>query len=556
MKILGLHTIYHDTGACLLDGQRVVAVAEERVNREKHSGKFPSLSIDYCLKEFGLTDINQVDYVAVDHLKDKRADIERELREFGYRGEIFFVDHHDAHAASAFFCSPFEDAAILVIDGEGSSAEAASSDRPASYLAGAFDKSRELQSFYRGTNSAMKLIKRTMSTDTHRHGIGNFYSAISRFLNFGEFGAGKVMGLAPYGGKKPESSRLLWENHNGDIVFNTDIKFRGDRNLAKFSKKFLGGVRARAEQTLPDDLYTELAWLCQYNCERGLVTIANWLWEVTRAKNICISGGVGLNSVSNQKIIDETPFEDIFVQPACSDTGIAFGCAMYVWHEVLGKPRFHRMDNAYLGREYKDEEIKEALRAREAEIVVEKRADIEAATAKLLADGNIVAWHQGGSEAGPRALGHRSILSDPRPVDARDRMNIRVKHREWWRPFAPSVLAERATEFFKLKTASPYMLLIAEVLEEKRDQVRAITHVDGTARVQTVTEKDNGRYYRMIKEFYKLTNVPLVLNTSFNDAGEPIVESPADSLNCFLKTDIDALIIDDYLIRKRKADAF
>ncbi|MFC1586820.1 carbamoyltransferase [Planctomycetota bacterium] len=550
MKILGLHTVYHDTGACLIDGHRIIAIAEERLNRIKYSSDFPKLSIKYCLDAFGLSNINEVDLIAVDHLKDKKPQIEMDIRNAGYQGEICFVNHHDAHAASAFFCSPFDDAAILIIDGEGSLASEASSDRQATYHHQKPTKARELQSFYRGYKSDLHLIKRTYSTPSHRNGVGNLYSGYSRFLNFGKFGAGKVMGLAPYGGKSKEWHELFWEDFDGDILYPGDLKMRGDRNMKKFGKIYGRGARPRTSEELPDDVYTEIAWQCQYNCERALVAMANWLQEITQAKYICISGGVGLNSVSNQQIIDQTPFEDIFIQPACSDTGIPFGAAMYAWHKLKHLPRFFQMDNAYLGRTYSDLEIKAALLDKADRIAFEKRSDLETHVARLLTEGAIVGWHESGSETGPRALGHRSIISDPRPADARDRMNNRVKHREWWRPFAPSALEEHARQYFALKTKSPFMLLIAEVHPDKRDKVRAITHVDGTARIQTVNEKDNGRYYRLIKAFYELTGVPLILNTSFNVTGEPIVESPADALNCFLGTDIDYLVLDDYLIAK------
>ncbi len=536
---MGLHTLYHDCGACVIDGQRVVSISEERLNRQKHWGGFPTLSVRYCLDAFGLSGFNEIDLVAVDHMKDRQRDIEATIRAAGYDGTIEFVDHHDAHAAGAYFCSPFDEAAVLVVDGEGSLAPE---------RRGLFHsyRPREVQSFYRADGEGLALLRRTYTRRTHRNGIGHFYGGVSRFLNLGPFGAGKVMGLAPYGRGNEE---LLFEFDGGDVLYRDALDLRGTRDLGRFGKRYAGGLAPRTDEALPDTAYADLAWRAQHNTERAMVAVAQWLYGQTRVNRLCLSGGVALNSVANQRVLDETPFEELFVQPACSDAGIPFGAAMHAWHVTLGRPRFFRMDDAFQGRLYTDEEVREALESRSG-LAWERPEDPAARAADLLAGGAIIGWFEGRSETGPRALGHRSLLADPRSVTLRERMNREVKRREPWRPFAPSVLSERAREYFELVCASPFMLLVARVVAARRAEVPAIVHVDGTARVQTV-DRGGGRFRRLIEAFDRRTGVPMVLNTSFNLAGNPIVETPGDALDCFLGSTTDALVLDSYLVRKR-----
>jgi carbamoyltransferase len=309
----------------------------------------------------------------------------------------------------------------------------------------------------------------------------------------------------------------------------------------------------RDESTkLPDDYYSSVAYAVQHVLERVAMQGARLLCDATQSPNICIAGGCGLNIDANTKFLTEAGFKHIFIQPGASDTGIPLGCVLFGYHMILGLPRFWTMKSASLGRRYDESEIRSALEKHKDQLTVTKSKNISAETAKLIADGNIIGWFQGGGEYGPRALGNRSILCNAAVKDMKDVLNNRVKHRESWRPFAAAILRERMHEYFELEEESPFMLLVAPVKKEKQSEVPSIVHIDGTCRVQSVTREANGRYYDLIQEFANITGIPLILNTSFNLGGDPIVETPDDTIRCFLATHMDYLVLEDYLIQKRQ----
>ncbi len=586
MHILGLKILGHDTGAALLKDDNAVAISQERLDRKKYSGKFPEESISYCLSAAGLNSIDDIDLVAVEQIDPTTEPLINLLKQHGWWDKIapktIFVNHHDAHAASAFFCSPFDDASVLVVDSAGQKAKLASG------LIGV-----ETETFYRGNKDGLHQITRNHAPVNqftgwllNFSGVGNFYSQVTYFLGFGKHEEGKTMGLAPYGkgeltSKIPEE-QFLKQTEQSRYIFPSRLEPHPDMGLKylfkktsysrrsalvrqlkllahAFSKKglayekpapfpktpeiFFEHPRANKNIKFPDNLYTELAYWAQFNLEKVMVDYATHLHNVTGSKNLCVAGGVGLNSVANKKILDQTPFENIFIQPASGDSGLALGAALWASHQIKKEPVKWRMTNAYLGRDYSEKEISDAVSSSGCKY--QKTENPETTAAKLLADEKIIGWFQGKSEYGPRALGNRSILCSPIPPGMKDRLNMQVKHRESFRPFAPACLQEAVSEYFELDCPSPFMLLIAKV---KKDNIPAVTHVDGTARVQTVNADQNPKFYSLIREFQKLTGVPVVLNTSFNDSGEPIVETPEDAIKTFKATDLDALIIGNYLL--------
>src|SRR3989344_2063269 len=586
MTILGLKILEHDTGAALLIDDKVVAISQERLDRKKYSRTFPKESINYCLSTAGLKSIDDVDVVAIEQITMTTAPLIDLLKQHGWWDKIahkaIFVNHHDAHAASAFFCSPFDDAAVLVVDSAGQKTKLATG------LIGV-----ETETFYRGNNDGLHQITRNYAPVNqftgwllNFSGIGNFYSQVTYFLGFGNHEEGKTMGLAPYGkggfiSNIPEE-QFLKRTAQSRYIFPSRLEPHPDMGLKYlfrktsisrrsallrqlksvvhyFSKKglayekpqhfpktpeiFFENPRANKKIKFPDGLYTELAYWAQFYLEKVMIEYATHLHNVTKSKNLCIAGGVGLNSVANKKILDNTPFENIFIQPASGDSGLALGAALWASHQLNKNPIKWRMDNAYLGREYGEKEIFDAVS--HSGCNYKKLDNPQATAAKLLADEKIIGWFQGKSEYGPRALGNRSILCSPVPPGMKDRLNMQVKHRESFRPFAPACLEELVSEYFNLDCPSPFMLLIAKV---KKDNIPAITHIDRTARGQTVNEDANPKFYSLIKEFQKITGVPVVLNTSFNDSGEPIVETPEDAVRTFKSINLDALIVGDYLL--------
>ena len=555
MNILGIHTFGHDTGAALISEGCLLAIGEERLNRIKHSGAFPHKSIRYLLDAANLKGVGDIDLIVgiTRTGKDwKNKEIEMVRGELGYSGKIHTISHHTAHAASAFYPSPFDEATIMVIDGLGSNAADMVQEAKTPFIFRVIDKKirkhfEEVQSFYRAMDGRLHTIRKDYAMPGYSNGLGLLYMGTSVFVGLGDFGSGKVMGLAPYGEHTDgRFRRNFYEIVDGAVLIPSEKNFV--RHIDHFQRMYYPDIPKRVKQALPDEVYTEIAFEVQDALEKALIEIANHLYRISPSKNLCYAGGVGLNSVANKKILDNTPFENIFVQPAACDTGIALGCALYGAHMLNEEDhKRYRFKNAYLGRQYNDGEILTTLK-NTVNIKFSKESDVVKKAAGFLSEGKILGWYEGGSEIGPRALGHRSIICDPGKPDMKDILNAKVKHREAFRPFAPSILKEYASDYFDLTCESPYMLLIAKVKKDKQKVVPAITHVDGTARVQTVTKEDNGRYYDLIEEFYKISGVPVILNTSFNIAGEPIVETPADALKCFMSTEMDYLIIEDYLI--------
>jgi len=576
MYILGISCYYHDAAAALLkDGKIVAAAQEERFTRKKHDDSFPTNAIKFCLSHAGITS-RQLDYVGFydkplvkfDRILETFISVApRGIRfftvampiwlrqklwikdlikkELEYDGEVIFAEHHQSHAASAFFASPFDDAAILTIDGVGE-----------------------------WTTTSYGYGRGNKITLTHEikfpHSLGLLYSAFTQYLGFkvnsGEY---KVMGLAPYG--KPVYYDLIMENmidlkDDGSFKLNMDY-FAYTYAQQMINDKFveLFGYPPRESESKIEPYHFDIAMSIQRVTEEVMLRMANHLFEETGLKNLCLAGGVALNSVANGRIIRETPFEEVFIQPAAGDAGGGVGVATYIWFNILGNTRDvvqksnpstlglekDLMQNTYLGPEYSGEEKKRFLD--EKEIVYEEfgREEILKRTAEIIANKRVVGWFQGRMEWGPRALGNRSILADPRYKEMQDIVNLKIKFRESFRPFAPTVLLDKAAEYFELDRQSPYMLIVTQVRENKR-VIPAVTHVDGSARVQTISREDNPLYYDLIDAFYKITGVPVVINTSFNVRGEPIVCTPEDAYRCFMRTKMDDLVMGNFMMRKEE----
>lgn len=562
MNILGIGGYSHDSAAALVcDGKLVAAVAEERLTRVKHQGGVPRKAVAYCLEAAGLRPDD------IDHIGVYMRPFERIGRRFPYRltqianslkyslgymayevahnamymhgmrslrgahTTLHYMEHHPAHMASAFLVSPFDEAALLSVDYVG-----------------------EFTATWTGLGQGTRMTR--LGHRDYPHSLGVFYSAITDYLGFlrasDEY---KVMGLASYG--EPEYldtfRQILRTRPDGwydlDLSWFVSHYLPGSR-YGYFSKKFIdrfGPKRSKGEPI--EERHRNIAASAQKALEEVVLHLAERLHRDTKQSRLCLAGGVGLNCSMNGRLLRESPFDEIFVQPASGDDGIAIGAAFQLYHGLTGAPRGYVMRDARLGPAYSNDEIRRFLDA--AKLRYECPTDLEAAAARLIADGLIVGWYQDRMEFGPRALGARSILADPTRPDMKDLLNRYVKHREEFRPFAPSCLVERAPEFFPGCKDSPFMLFVYPVAEDKRLQVPAITHVDGTARVQTVSRETNPRYYRLIEEFEKLRGVPIVLNTSFNVMGEPIVNTPADAVRCFYSTGLDALVLGDYVVIKR-----
>lgn len=595
MHILGISAYYHDSAACLVrDGEILAAAQEERFSRKKHDHRYPASAVEFCLKHAGITP-EQVDLVAfydkpllkferlletyLDYapsgfrsflmamplwLREKLWIREQVGRQSDYKGKVLFTEHHESHAASAFFPSPFESAAVLTMDGVGEWATS---------------------SFGYGKGNELHLLR-----ELHfPHSLGLLYSAFTYYTGFkvnsGEY---KVMGLAPYGEPR-YVQRILDEiidlREDGSLRLNMKY-FNYCQGLtmtnAAFDSLFDGPPRkAEAELTQRE---MDLARSVQEVTELAMLRMARHVHGETGEKNLCLAGGVALNCVGNGRILREGPFEHVWVQPAAGDAGGALGAALSVWYQYLGNERDTRevcrghadgMKGAYLGPIYNDAEVQDYLDSVGASY---RRVDASALAeevARLLADERIVGWFQGRMEFGPRALGARSILGDPRSPRMQSQMNLKIKFRESFRPFAPSVLRERVSDFFELDADSPYMLLVAPVQpalrrsmttdEEKlfgidklnvpRSTMPAVTHVDYSARIQTVRREDNPLYYDLIAAFGRLTGYPVVVNTSFNVRGEPIVCTPEQAYACFMRTEMDCLVLGNFLLDKREQGA-
>jgi carbamoyltransferase len=569
--ILGINAYDHDVAACLLrDGAIAFAVAKERINRHKHSTGFYHDVIDYCLRAEGIT-LDDVDLVVRNCYVLPVAELEKRLtyqdvpevlppkeRKLALEyplfrsrsGKVVDISHHVAHAYSAFAVCPFKEGALMVVDGVGS--YAADIAEPGHRIDNLSPLARESESYYRFEGSTLEPLKKVWLEPTtgfladeffNMNGLGALYSRVSSYIFSDWNKCGEVMGLAPYGRAGRFKPLVAFANGSLDVPEWTEA----------FDQPYLPEDE-KWESSPGLQHWQDLAWRVQDDTERVLIERAIWLRETTGAKNLCIAGGVGLNCVANGKIVREAGYDNVWIQPAAGDDGIAIGCAYYGHLAIHNKPRNFVMEHAFLGAPYSNREVEAAAKKWFVTVKACKAPedDITAETAKVLAEEKVVGWFQGGSEFGPRALGNRSILADPRKAAMKDLLNARVKHRQAFRPFAPIVLAERAAEVFEGDEDSPFMLLAKRVRPEWKERIAAIVHVDGTARVQTVRREHNERLYRLLLEFERLTGVPVLLNTSFNIRGEPIVETPADAMKCFLSTGIDYLAMHDLLIGKSR----
>jgi carbamoyltransferase len=581
MNILGINAYHANASAAIVcDGRLIAAVEEERFNRVKYAAGFPAQAIRYCLREAGLA-LADIDHVGVPRNPYARlgakifyalrmpsfaSDRVKLLTKFtGVRGalaqtfdadaaklaaQFHRIEHHQAHLASTFFVSPFDRAAVLSADGLG-----------------------DFASTMWATGEGGRL--RVEGSIAFPHSLGLYYTAVTQYLGFLKFGDEyKVMGLAAYG--QPEQLSMFREivqfdprsRSNGfrlglDYFLHhrtgPEMSWAEADKTPTLGKLFSDemprrlGLARRPEEPL-EQRHRNLASSLQARLEEVYLGMLKKLAESTGRKALCLAGGVAFNCVANGKIFEATPFEEVYVQPAAGDAGLAVGAAFHVWHQILGKPRSFVMDHAYWGPGYSSAEIRSAIDASSVaktgySVTELPEEELIRRAAAIVADGRILGWFQGRAEWGPRALGNRSIVADPRRAEMKEILNQRIKRREIFRPFAPSILAEATGEWFARSHPSPFMTMAYPVRPEKRDKIPAPTHVDGTGRLQTVTREANPRYWKLIRAFGDATGVPAVLNTSFND-NEPIVCRPEEALDCFLRTQMDALVLGDFLVTK------
>lgn len=586
MNILGISAFYHDSAACLVqDGKIIAAAQEERFTRKKHDASFPKNAVEFCLKRGGIK-TDDLDYVGFYDkpfikferiletymgiapnglrqylsaipiwLKDKlwtRANIRKNL---DYRGPVLFAEHHESHASSAFFPSPFQEAAILTMDGVGEWATS---------------------SIARGKDNKIDLLQELRFP----HSLGLLYSAFTYYLGFkvnsGEY---KVMGLAPYGEPKYADlilDRLIDLKEDGSFRMNMEyFDYLGGMTMtnAKFAQVM--GHPARKAETRLTQKEMDIAASLQKVTEEIMLKMARHIRGLTDMKNLCLAGGVALNCVGNGKILKEKIFDRVWIQPAAGDAGGALGVALSIWHQMLGNARTTNgkdsMAGGYLGPKYDEGEIRQFLDGQGIPYRHYDDSQLAPAIAEDLQAGKVIGLFQGPMEFGPRALGGRSIIADPRNPEMQSTMNLKIKYRESFRPFAPAVLAEKVQEWFELDSESPYMLLVAGVREDKRlpmteeqkklfgidllniprSEIPAITHVDYSARIQTVHAETNPRFYAVISEFEKATQCAVVINTSFNVRGEPIVCTPEQAYRCFMRTGMDTLVLENFVLDKK-----
>lgn len=590
MDILGINAFHGDSAAVLLrDGALLAGVEEERLNRVKHWAGFPAKAIGAVLHETGSA-LAEVQHAAVSRnpkahllrkalfafrrhpdlgvIRSRLANLRKveelsgylgELRDGGppFRGTVHHVEHHRAHLASAFFSSPFEQAACVTLDGFGDFLSSMSAV---------------------GRGSRLEILDEVMFP----HSLGILYTAVTQLLGFPKYGDEyKVMALAAYGTPAflPQFRRMVRLKEDGQ--FETDIDYfrhasegvtmswsDGEPILGPLWSPRLEAELGPARDPGSDltDRHRDLAATLQAVYEEAFFHRLDWLQRKTGMKALCLAGGCAMNSVANGKIFEKTRFTDVFVQPAAGDAGTALGAAQYVWHEILGRPRGFTMEHSYWGPEFAESRILAAVRERipgfEASMVPTgvrlgglsiRRHEAQTAlledTAAALAEGKIVGWYQGRSEWGPRALGNRSILADPRRAETKALLNSRIKMREPFRPFAPSILEERVGEYFEQAYPDPFMTKVYPIRPEKRSRIPAVAHVDGTGRLQTVSRRQNPRFWALIKAFEDQTGVPVLLNTSLNE-NEPIVNTPEEALECFLRTRMDRLVLGDWVLER------
>lgn len=545
-RVLGINSA-HDAAACLLvDGEVVVAIPEERLTRLKHHEGFPHRAVSYCLLAGGLGSLADVDIVVLNEYV--QTDFGLDLRRAGFEGELLInPSHHLLHAYYAWIASGFPAAAILIMDGAGYNyGEYVRRGSPLLGPPPPYSEMEEMESLYAVEHDDLRLIEKhwglwDASRPYYRFpSLGHMFSMASQYI-FGHWShAGKTMGLAPYGDASRFPEPFIEYGPNG-IEIDTEWITR----LPQRSQ-----VAAHLDPTCRD-----LAAKVQAELERAVVHLCRRLHELTGLDRLCVSGGVGLNSVANGLILRETPFAELFVTPAAGDSGIAIGAALYGYHHGARRRRTWSHGHNFHGRRYRDDEIWAAVDELRSFLRCERVADPAEACANDVVEGKVVGWFEGASEFGPRALGHRSIVCDARRPEMRDRLNEVVKFREPFRPYAASVLAERAREFFELLADDPFMMIVAPIIGAQRKLIPSVCHVDDTCRVQTVDADFPGSYRRMIEAFFARTGTPLVLNTSFNIRGEPIVETPGDALQCFLGCNMDLLYMHDLRIEKAIIDS-
>jgi len=570
MYILGISCFFHDSSAALLkDGQVVAAIQEERLTRKKHDDSFPAGAVNYCLASQGIS-INEIDFIvfyekpllkferllyqfietfpwgwrqfltAIPAWFSERLRVMKLVRKkLGYKKNVLFVEHHQAHAASSFFCSPFERAVILTIDGTGEWTTTAAGW---------------------GQGNKIRLEKEIKFP----HSLGLLYSAITAYLGFSVNNSEyKVMGLSAYG-QKDKNKNIFYRTLKEIIDIKNDGSFRLDMSYFKYHYagkmpsdklcRLLGGPVRRKDEPV-ETRHEDIAAALQLITEEIVFKLLADLYENYQCDNVVLAGGVALNSVLNGKILNQTKFKNIWIQPNASDGGTSFGAALFAYHQILGNKIRYPMADAYLGPEYSSLEIKNFLdqnRIKYYEFIDEK--ELIQKTAQLIFNDQVIGWFQGREEWGPRALGARSILANPLNPEMKDILNLKVKHREEFRPFAPVVCREDAKTFFEIDEPlfdlAEYMLVVCPIKKEWQAKIPAVCHVDGTGRLQ-IAKKEGGRlYYDLIKEFGRISGVPILVNTSFNVNAEPIVSSPEDAYRCFLNTEIDCLVLGNFLIIK------
>lgn len=562
MIILGLNYYFHDSTACIIkNGQLIAAIEEERLNRDKHTRSFPALAVERCLK-IAEVSYEDIDFIAVSikplhnfgkkigytltHLKAAKQIINHELVHgynkqksfwnwFNYHWKhkksgpkVHFIQHHLSHAAGSFYVSPFNEAALLGIDGSG-----------------------EWATTWLGHGKGYAIS--CLSQSYFPHSLGSFYEAVTQFCGFRtSYDEGKTMGLAPMGDPNvflKEVEKIVKVTSRGQIEF--DLSYFNYQNMSwkRCSEKFFEVFGQPRQKDEPfQKHHMDVAAAFQRVLENRVLEICDFLYEKTKAEYLVISGGVSLNSVMNGRIVRESKFRDVYVMPAAGDNGTAIGAAYYLYNHILKQPRNFVHLNPYVGTKYSNKDIEKVLKG--AKLNYENHEDITSTAADLLEQGYIIGWFQEAMEIGPRALGSRSILANPAFPDMKDKINSEVKFREAYRPFAPSAIVESKNDFFDLEVEAPFMLKVCNVLKDKQAIIPAVTHVDGSARLQTVQKELHPRYYDLIKKLGDRTGVPVVLNTSFNIQGEPIVESPQDAIRCFFSTGLDYLVIGNFLLAK------
>jgi carbamoyltransferase len=562
MNILGISCFYHDSAAALIkDGILVAAAHEERFTRKKHDQNFPTNAIHYCLQEGGIQaqDLDYIGFYDKPFIKFERllttyiATFPRSLpsflkampvwlkeklwipqkiqEELGDTAKLLFVEHHLSHAASAFFVSPFSEAAILTADGVG-----------------------EWETTTQGMGVDNTI---TLTQSIHfPHSLGLLYSAFTYYLGFRVNSAEyKVMGLAPYG--KPVFADLILRElvslkEDGSLRLNMKY-FAYDYGLTMTNKYFhiLFGVPPRTPESALTQFHKDVAASIQYVTDEIMLRMTMDLHKKTGSDNLCLAGGVALNCVSNSKVLASSGFKKMFIQPAAGDAGGSVGAAFYIYNMLLQNERTYTWSHNFLGPEYSNEAIEQVLTQLNLEGERLNTDTLLKRTAQLIADQQVIGWFQGRMEFGPRSLGARSILADPRNPENYSRVNLKIKFRESFRPFAPAVVLERIKDYFEFDQPSPYMLFVAQVRPDRRT-IPAVTHIDGSARLQTIARDDHALFYDLIIEFEKLTGCAVVINTSFNVRGEPIVCTPFDAIKCFFRTDMDYLILGNFVLDKRK----